>query len=496
MPYLMTTVSDVDAVSPASHPGCHAVRSCRFHHVTHEPVPSVLDPHRLLYVLWTWDEHSKPARFEPLVQYFEHLGRRCKPERQRRTARMVGLLSDFVRAHARSSSPEPVWAAFPEALVGGTEHLTGPLRDLLWPPASPRSARARLGLLNGFLEWLGDRAGSRTSLAPWIDPLLAARQAAHRAKHATLPFRAVSWGAHARGRAAAWGHKPVVHDRDAVAFDEARLEDLLFFGFRRRGARAEDGELGLDLRDVLITILLHAGGLRSCEPFHLFVDDVGVDPNDPESAEVRLYHPEEGWAPAHAQAPRRRRDAVRREEYLREWHGLVPRTDGPSGQRAGWKHLRLDRPAESYAVVRWFPTEWGRVFLRLFGLYLNQQRPESVGHPYLFVCDHGAQSGRPYTLQSYRQAHAVAVRRLGLNVAKALGTTPHAHRHAYGRRLAAAKLPKGTVQIAMHHRSPLSQEVYTQPTLQQVAEGMEEHSKRLRGRRGSVSALLSHGGEA
>lgn len=486
MPYPLNTVSSADLVAPVQG---------RFHHVTHERVPSERDPHRLLYVLWTWDEHGPPARFEPLVRYFEHLGRRCRPERQRRTARMVGLLHDFVRAHARSGSEDPVWAAFPEALVSGTEHLTGPLRDLRWSPASPPSARARLGLLNGFLEWQGDRVGSRTPWATWLDPMLAARRAAHRARHATVPFRAVSADAHARGRAAAWGHAPVVHDRDAVAFDEARFEDLLFVGFRQRGAKAEDGEPGLDLRDVLITILLHGGGLRSCEPFHLFVDDVGEDPNDPQSAEVRLYHPEDGWAPDHAQGARRRRDAVRREEYLREWHRLVPRTEGPSGQRAGWKHLRLDRPAESYAVVRWFPTEWGRVFLRLFRLYLNQQRPESVGHPYLFVCDRGPQRGRPYTLQSYRQAHAVAVRRLGLKVAKALGTTPHAHRHAYGRRLAAAQLPKGTVQIAMHHRSPLSQDVYTQPTLQQVAQGMQEQSKRLPGRLRGLPGPSQDGGE-
>lgn len=486
---LFNTIS----VPSTDDPQVTSVQPGRFYHVSHELVPSLTDPRRHIYVLRTWDSDSKPVRFEPLVQYFDHLGKRCEPKRQRRIAGMVGRLHDFTRAHALSGSSEPLWVAFPEALVGGTEHLTGPLKDLIWPPASPVSARARLGLLNGFLEWVSDRAGSPVTSAPWLDPLLTARRSSRRARHATLPYRAHTWDAHERGRASA--RQPVVIDRDAVAFDERHLEKLLFVGFRRTGALPEHGALSLDLKDVLITILQHGGGLRSCEAFHLFEDDIGIDPNDPLSAEVRLYHPEDGWAPSHAQLKRAGRDAVRREEYLREWYGRVSRNRDASGQHAGWKHLRLDRPGEAYSVVRWFPSEWGRVFLHLFNLYLAHQRPTAVGHPFLFVSDHGPERGQSYTLQSYRQAHAVAIRRIGLKVAKSLGTTPHGHRHAYGRRLAAAEVSTGVVQVAMHHRSPLSQLVYTAPTTREVADEIERLSRRLLGRFGALSEPSEDGGD-
>lgn len=467
----------------------------RFHHVKHEDAPSPLEPQRRRYVLWTWDERGKPARFEPLLGFFEHLGRSCSLERQRRVASMVGLLWDFGLAHARSGSTESIWTAFPEALVGGTEHLEGPMGQLRWPPASPRSAHARLAVLDGFLRWLADASGSRPTAVPWFDRALAARRAAHRAKHAAVPFSTASAVAHERGRAFSANRRRQATEANAVAFDEGKIDELLTVGFRRRGARPEDGDLGLDLCDVLITVLLHGGGLRSCEPFHIFMDDVGVDPTDPDCAEVRLYHPEIGRAPAHAQGRRGGRGAVQREEYLREWHGgRTPRTLAAPGQRAGWKNLRLDRPAEGYSVVRWFPKKWGKVFLRLFDLY-RTQRPDDKGlHPFLFVSDHGPQRGMPYTLQSYRQAHALAVRRIGLTVAKALGTTPHAHRHAYGRRLAAAGAPRGAVQVALHHVSPESQGVYTQPSLQQVADDLAAAEQRGVLQRGRA-ALKTLGGD-
>lgn len=471
----------------------------QFHHVQRERMPSRTDPHRWLDVLWTWGDDGQPQRFDPLVQYFEHLGRQCRPPRQRRIARMVGLLHDFMHVHGCSGSPDPTWVAFPEALVGGTQHLSGPLGALRWAPSSPPSARARLGLLNGFLEWMGDRTGSRKAL-PWIDPLLTARRTAHRARHAILPFRTVTSDARERGRAAACRPDAVVSDRDAIAFDERRIDDLLLVGFRRPRAKPggwdDEAALNLNLRDVLITMLLHGGGLRSCEPFHLFTDDVGVDPKDPLAAEVRLYHPEDGWAPDAAQPPRRGRDAVRRREYLRDWFGATPRTNEACGRQAGWKALRLDRPAEAYAVVRWFPAEWARVFRRLFDLYIHRQRPEPKDHPFLFLCDRRRQRGQPYTLQSYRQAHASAVRRVGLRVAKRLGTTPHGHRHAYGRRLAASRLGESVVQVAMHHRSPLSQRVYTAPTTQEVADEIARYSAGLPDRRSGVKKPERDGGES
>jgi hypothetical protein len=72
-------------------------------------------------------------------------------------------------------------------------------------------------------------------------------------------------------------------------FPDDRFEELLFKGFCVGGR--------LDYRGILITILLHCAGFRDCEPFHLYLSDVQFDPDDRESALVRIHHPEFGAAP-------------------------------------------------------------------------------------------------------------------------------------------------------------------------------------------------------
>ncbi len=49
--------------------------------------------------------------------------------------------------------------------------------------------------------------------------------------------------------------------------------------------------------DIAITILVHGGGIRHSEAYHIWVHDVMPDPYDPELALVRVYHPIDGVAP-------------------------------------------------------------------------------------------------------------------------------------------------------------------------------------------------------
>lgn len=71
--------------------------------------------------------------------------------------------------------------------------------------------------------------------------------------------------------------------------------------------------------------------------------------------------------------------------------------------------------------------------------------------------------GDIYKLPAFRQAHADAVRRIGLIPSKADGTSPYGHRHAYGGRLARAKVSGELIQEYMHHRAYESHMVYTRP---------------------------------
>lgn len=86
-----------------------------------------------------------------------------------------------------------------------------------------------------------------------------------------------------------------------------------------------------------------------------------------------------------------------------------------------------------------------------------------------------------YSITQYNKAHAAACKRIGLNVGKALGTTPHGHRHAYGQRLKRAGIEKSLIRRFMYHSTLESQEVYTQATFRDARIALEAAAPRLQG---------------
>ena len=441
-------------------------------------------------MLYLWRDQEVPVIFQPLDDYLLHLGRSRRLDGQREIASVVGLFADFVGAHAASAEKGPLWTMFVEALSAGTAGMGRPFAALRWRSRKPLRVARLQWQLNTFLRWwTNDRASVAAdaplahqqlarALAAWRErpKIPASARPSHRARHATLPHRVVTHDGPDDLQITRRRGGPASHDEAMVVFPEAHIDALLKEGFLRPGLHEGPPERVLHLKDVLITILLHYGGLRMCEPFHLYRDDVRVSPDDPTMAQVRVHHPETGCPPHDRDSrPSRWPD---RESYLREVFGMQPRTLATGGRHAGWKHLRLDDTREQSVLVRFFPSEWGRVFLHLFRLYERYQRPAVSNHPYLFVSERRETRGMPYTIQSYRQAHARAVRRIGLIVDKQQGTTPHGHRHACAQRLLGAKVAPAVIQRVLHHRSPSSQEVYTLPTLAAVAAEMRDVEQR------------------
>lgn len=127
-------------------------------------------------------------------------------------------------------------------------------------------------------------------------------------------------------------HKTVTADLAPVKyFPRDRIWDLLETGFAVAADRSTANLYEqLNIRDAMITVLMHGGGLRESEPFHLYVTDVAVDPHNPKSALVRLFHPEQGAAPADFIDPLTKKLVhADREQYLRvKWQmepqNLVP----------------------------------------------------------------------------------------------------------------------------------------------------------------------------
>jgi hypothetical protein len=436
-----------------------------------------------MHVVYAADGAGPPEPFVPLIHYVLETDGTRRLAWQQEVAAAVRLLLDFVTARGAPGAPvgTDTLRAFAEALLSGTRHLDAKERgDLSWAPRTRDRASRCLNVITAFLDWLAARTGT-----PAANPMRPATPAERLVRARHLDQRAaaslLSHAAYRHRDAVAAGEVREVQITrrsssapfdEARAFDEGAFQRLLAEGWPRPASPYAPLPRRLRIREVLISILLHFGDLRLSEPFHLYVGDVEEDPLRPGSALVRLFHPEQGRAPE--EGGRRWRN---RELYLRDrWH-RVPRTLERGRFHAGWKNLALsDGPAKA-AVVDWFPSTWGVVFLRLFRVYLHQ-RPR-LAHPFLFTSEHPAHRGEPYTREAFVQAHARAVRRIGLLPSKAGGTSPHGHRHAYGLRLRRAGVPPMFLQRAMHHRSIESQAVYTGPTRAELAAALREAESKM-----------------
>jgi hypothetical protein len=437
---------------------------------------------------------TQDGPLEPLVDYFLERSNRSWSWKDK-VVRGVGLLLDYMAANEGVfEKPKELFQTFVQRLYTGTINEEDGLdpSGLYWRPVSASRVNGLVHAVSEFSDWMADRLEA----AP-VNPLRAATGYEERLHWAAWhhqhnrAFLAHTWerdkasGNAQKSRHAATRRRPKSNSAGVKFFPESRIFDLLFQGFLRpgQGASPQLAER-LNLRDILITILLHGGGLRVSEPFHLYVHDVRPDPYDPDVALVRVYHPEEGTAPSDWKDEKGRPIACRREAYLRGKYGMRPRTQyaDTDGLHAGWKDPKLDDPSAMFLHVHWFPRDWGRLFKKLWDLYLLQLAQIDRGHPFAFVSFHPKWAGRPYSLDSYRENHGKAVAAIGLIPAKMEGTTPHGHRHATGQRLLNAKVDARFVRAVLHHKSVESQLVYSEPTIAAVTRALDAATERAEGR--------------
>jgi hypothetical protein len=205
---------------------------------------------------------------------------------------------------------------------------------------------------------------------------------------------------------------------------------------------------------------------------------------DSSVALVRIHHPSDGqapedWTDQHGEPMRANRAA-----YLAVRYARRPRHQLLGAEAAGWKEPMLD--GRYYMQAFWFPTELGRLFMHLWVMYLRQLVQIPRQHPYAFVVLHGTTVGEPLTIDCFKESHARAIERIGLPPGKWHGTTPHAHRHAYGRRLTRAGVEPIFRKKALHHKSLASQAVYTAPAIADMTRMLDAATARL-------DELTSHG---
>lgn len=408
---------------------------------------------------------------------------------QIKAARAVGLLYDYVLsvpAPADVQGQRSYLSGFVRALTNGTVALDGSdPTGLGWRPLAWGLVEEILRHVNAFADYcalLHDHAPLNPLVdASWPERIanynrLERQNAASLLKHLGVAKQAAR--AAAQKRHVSTHREPMVAPTVPPAFPAEAFPGLLNEGFRRRGRGAPWERW--NLRDQMLTILQRHGGVRASEALHLFVTDVVEDRPGSGHAEVRLYHPQLGRFTTYDRIRGGIRHLTRAEYLAQEWRRL-PRNVMTDRERAGWKDLMLDvgKP-HYYAVVRWFPREAGQWFWRLFEAYRDHVLPPGLGHPYLFVnLDAGEHFGRPYTFFAYRDNLQAAVRRLGLPWGKAFGTTTHGLRHRYGQDLEEAKVPVKVIQTCMHHKSPLSQLVYTRPDRERVQRELDAARARI-----------------
>lgn len=395
-----------------------------------------------------------------------------------KVARSVGMFLEYLQTNPAERDTYLLFQNFAQRLYTGTfDRETGlDPSGLCWARRSPQDASHIITHLTDFFDWLNEMYRE----APKLNPQYAGGAFDRQAVEAAYQYRRIkaflghSWAANASPTET--GHRvrsrrlPKVERVEPPAFPEERFEELLMKGFRTAGR--------FDYRGMLITLLLHGAGFRESETFHLYVPDVFPDPANSRRAKVLIHHPSYGTAPADWRDERGRPHKGNRAEYLAQKFGLVPRTDLMDRRHAGWKGGTHD--AAYYKQAYWFLPEYGEWFLDLWHCYLEQVACIERDHPFAFINLNREPVGAMYTLTQYNKAHAAACKRIGLTVSKNLGTTPHGHRHAYGRRLRSSGVDKTLIRRFMHHASLESQEVYTQTSTREALTELEAAAQRLR----------------
>lgn len=420
----------------------------------------------------------------PLLDYMLRMSGRSRAW-QRNLLRAVRLLLDYGAANLGSFANErELFASFAERLYTGTVGADGcDASGLYWSPMRWSQANALLHVLGEFTSHLAQERGEAPPLARLrpassYEDMLAWAGWVHR-KHRS--FLGHTWSAaearFERGPRSMGRREPQAIGEEVKSFPEARFMEFLLRGCVRRG---RDGASSLaerlNLRDCLITLMMHGGGCRLSECFHLYVQDVALDPHDPSLPVVRIHHPSQGAAPEDWMNEKCERRSGHRAAYLAA-RGLRPRTELRDTLHAGWKNPALD--GRYYLQLKWFPSDYGRLFLKLWQLYLRRIAGVPRAHPFAWLTLDRREPATMYRMTHYQRAHARAVRRIGLVAAKHLGTTPHGHRHAYGRRLWGAQIDPLVRMRALHHRALDSQQVYTEPPLAEILRALAQAESRV-----------------
>lgn len=229
------------------------------------------------------------------------------------------------------------------------------------------------------------------------------------------------------------------------------------------------------IRNLLLWLLLGAGGLRLCEALHIFISDIS---QDAETGEARILLADPTYGKIQV-PPGNTQKKLSRQEYLKEKFGLVPRDQLPLNdlQFVGWKGMKFHHPETKTADVVWLHPLFGRLFWELHKRYLKIRKDAHPKHPYYFV-NLKQNIGEPLTATNAKQLFADLCARLNLRPPYNVHSLRHMYVDVLVNRL---KLTVHQAQILVRHRSPQSTEVYAEASAEATRRALQNLSGMLRG---------------
>lgn len=346
--------------------------------------------------------------------------------------------------------------------------------SLFWLPRRTSNVNVILSHISGFSDWLAESQGIN-AINPRTDKLdTLERRMAFAAWYNKNQSQFL--GHLQTEKRAALAQRQLIQHRqlvnahnNAISFDENLFQRFFRDGMgNRTDARAA-------IRDCLIILLMHGAGVRISEAMNLWLSDVYQDPKEERTVSVKLYHPEHGRAPDGWKSPS---GETHRAAYLKYKYNLLPRNRHYDSAFLGWKGVVVENK-DNYIQLHWHPAFYGYLFKELWVTYLRHLFNTPRKHPYAFVSFNRSNLGEPYTINAFNDNYRAAIKRIGLEPSKQDGLSPHAHRHAYARRLADNNIEPLFIKSALHHSDITSQNVYTSPRVQQVSNLLSEASKDL-----------------
>ena len=386
----------------------------------------------------------------------------AKKEEQRsastlyRYALAASRFDDYWKLHEQQGVTTPPFRGFFESLVHGRD-------ELCWKGVSIDTARRLVDSVFVFVDWFSE-THEKENPNPKIEVPLSwgqrLEQYRRRFKNDLLfHLLPATQGARIKRQRRII---PYVRAGRGVASKPAKptkkfsLDDYLLLLAHERNPR-----------NLLLWLVLGAGGPRLSEALHLFIHDVLFD-RVSDQARIVLADPTYGKI----RVPGRNgMERMTRQEYLRLSFGRSPRDQLASNHIdfVGWKGMKWHDPVAKTSDIVWLHPYFGHLFWKTHQEYLSLRGATRPKHPWYFV-NIKANTGEPLSESNAQGLFADACGRLNL----LSPDNPHTLRHMYIDTLVnTLGMSIHEAQILARHVSPESTEVYATASLQATRRSLE-----------------------